>query len=167
MEWPWVSREHHREVIAAKDALIAMLEAQNAILAVRLEEPIKVSVNMPDDLMMMQPAVVRRRRQDQDEKPVQKPIDWGNLDENDPAVLAKLAADELGRPVTPYILSQTIGRIKAQIRTAKIERKRNSGEKGQAGTISRSALTEMEAVAQGAEYVPADIRKLVESAERG
>jgi hypothetical protein len=115
---PWISREHHLEVVAAKDALILLLEAQNAVLAERLAEPISVSVNLPENFAMVQPAVVRRRK-DGAPSPVthrETPeVDWVNVDPDNPFIMAELAAQEFGRMLSPIELSDWTQRVRRRI----------------------------------------------------
>jgi hypothetical protein len=55
-----------------------------------------------------------------------------------------------------------------QIRAAKRKKLEDSLKEGRVGTVSRPApLTEEEAIAQGSKYVPSEILKEIELAERG
>ncbi len=154
---PWISRGHHDEVIAAKDALIRALEAQNAVLAERLAEPIKVHVEMPKDLVLLQPAVMRRRgQQDQAPKVPKGEPDWANINENDPKQMAKLAADELGTRVSPYVLKLTVDRLKKHIRDARTQQIAEGLKTANVGTIE----TDRQA------YIPPAVRELIEEAEK-
>lgn len=171
MALPWVNRGQYDAVLAAKDEMIAVLKAQIAVLDQRLSAPISVSVNLPEGFAVQMPAVVGRRKkqlQDADSKHIVgvKEVDWANVDPNDNEALARIAADELGTVVAPHILAQTVARIRTNIRTARAQKLRQSLTEGKVGTVSRP-LTEGEAIEQGSEYVPSEIRKLVESAERG
>lgn len=170
MNLPWVSRGQYDAVVAAKDEIIEVLKAQNAALGARLSAPVEVSVNLPEDFAVQMPAVIARRskRQDQDttRHPVVKEIDWANVDENDKEAIARIAAQELGGPVPPHVLARTVSQIKLNIRTARSDKFRKSLQEGRVGTQSRP-LTEEEAIEQGATYVPSEIRRLVESAEKG
>lgn len=171
MRWPWISREQYNDVLAAKDEVIAVLKGQIVALDQRLSAPISVSVNLPEGFAVQMPAVVGRRpKRPQDQNAPSpagvKEIDWANVNENDNEALARIAADELGTVVAPHVLAQTVARIRTTIRTARAQKLRQSLTEGKVGTVTRP-LTEEEAIEQGAEYVPADIRKLVESAERG
>lgn len=171
MRFPWVSREQHTAVVAAKDEIIAVLKEQIAALDQRLSAPISVSVNLPEGFAVQMPAVVGRRPKRQQDPNASSPavvkeVDWANVNEKDNEALARIAADELGTVVAPHVLAQTVARIKMNIRSARADKLRKSLTEGKVGTVSRP-LTEAEAVEQGSEYVPAEIRKLVESAERG
>ena len=173
MRLPWVSRSQYEAVLAAKDEVIGVLRDQNTALAARLSAPIAVTVTLPEGFAVQMPAVVARRpkRQDPDTpRPVPvKDIDWASIDENDNEAVARIAAAELGGPVPAYVLSRTVAQIKFNIRSARADKQRKSLQEGRVGTQSSPAtvLTEDEAIAQGPAYVPAEIRALVESAERG
>ena len=157
MHWPWISREMHEQVVSAKDALIRLLEAQNAVLAVRLEEPIAVTVRLPENFAMVQPAIVRRKQPQDPESPAKRvETDWASVDENDPVQIAEIAAQELGPGYTPYQLSQCVARIKFHARTAKAERAMRSQERGTVGVIQSEEP-----------HVPERIQKIIEDAERG
>lgn len=161
MRWPWISREHYEAVTAAKDALIRSLEAQNAVLAERLCEPVKVSVELPKDFAVIQPAFIRRPRpqKEPDSPSVDFPKtveQWAAIDENDPVELAKLAAHELGPRYTAYAQGQTVKRLRQSIRDAKQKVARNRTEQGRVATI----------VTKTSE-VPAEIAADIAAAERG
>jgi hypothetical protein len=170
MKWPWISRGQYEAVLAAKDEIIVVLKAENTALSERLSTPIAVSVSLPEGFAVQMPAVVARRpkRQDSDapSSASVKEIDWANVNENDNEAMARIAAQELGGPVAPHVLARTVAQIRLNIRTARADKFRRSLQEGRVGTQSRP-LTEEEAIAQGPEYVPAEIRKLVDSAERG
>lgn len=171
MRWPWISREQYNDVLAAKNEIIAVLKEQITALDQRLSSPIAVSVNLPEGFAVQMPAVVGRRPKRPQDSNVPSPagvkeVDWASVDPNDNKEIARLAANELGTMVTPHVLAQTVARIKMNIRSAREDKLRRALTEGKVGTVSRP-LTEEEAIEQGAEYVPSDIRKLVESAERG
>lgn len=171
MKFPWISRGQYDAVVAAKDEIIGVLKEQNATLARRLSHPIAVSVSLPEGFAVQMPAVVSRRPKKQQDQNASSPagvkqIDWANVDENDNEALARIAAQELGEVVPPHVLARTVQQIKMNIRTARLDKLRKSLTEGKVGTVGRPQ-TEEEAVEQGAVYVPSDIRKLVESAERG
>ena len=123
MRFPFISREHHAEVVAAKDALIRSLEAQNAVLAERLAEPIAVTVKLPEDFAMLQPAVVRRKRpQDPSQansRKEAKEVDWANVDLGNPFLMAELASQEFGRMLSPVELADWMKRVSRQVALAK------------------------------------------------
>lgn len=158
MPWGWISREHHEEVVAGKDALIRSLEVQNVILAARLAEPIAVTVELPEDFAVIQPAFIRRKRpKPEGEIPAERaPVDWANVDENDLVRIAELAAAELGSGATPYAKAQCVGRIRASIRRAKLNRRTHSQASGSVGVIEHPEPT-----------VPAHVAAMIEEAERG
>lgn len=122
MHLPWISREHHREVIAAKDALIESLQAQNAVLAERLAEPIAVSATLPENFALLQPAIVRRKKENAPSPEPRKEVpevDWANVDANNPYVMAQLASQEFSRILSPIELMEWTQRVKRQIAAAK------------------------------------------------
>jgi hypothetical protein len=171
MRFPWVSREQHTAVVAAKDEIIAVLKEQITSLDNRLSAPIAVSVNLPEGFAVQMPAVVGRRTKRLQDQNAQSPagvkeVDWANVNENDNEAVARIAAQELGEVVPPHVLARTVAQIKMNIRSARADKLRKALTEGKVGTVSRP-LTEEEAIEQGEKYVPADIRKLVESAERG
>lgn len=170
MGWPWVSRGQYDAVLMAKDEMIALLKEQIAALDQRLAAPISVSVNLPEGFAVQMPAVVGRRPKRQQDQNASSPagvkeVDWANIDPNDNKAIARIAAQELGEVVAPHVLARTVGQIKSHIRSARADKLRKALTEGKVGTVSRP-LTEEEAVEQGSEYVPSEIRKLVESAER-
>jgi hypothetical protein len=97
LRFPWVSREMHQEVVAAKDQLIASLREQIAALGKRLDAPVAVTVELPKDFAVIQPAVVDApgRRRKQPTSPV-SPIDYAEVNENDPVQLQTLVNYHLG-----------------------------------------------------------------------
>jgi len=156
---PWISREHHQEVVAAKDALILSLEAQNAVLAERLAEPVSVSVNLPENFALVQPAVVRHRKANAPSPAVHKEpqeVDWANVDPNNPFVMAELAAQEFGRQLTPIELSQWVQRVRGQISRAQ----EVAGRTPQIGTVGTLETK------QPTKPVPPEILARIEQAER-
>ena len=155
MHLPWISREHHIEVVAAKDALIASLEEQNAVLAERLAEPVSVSVNLPENFAMVQPAVVRRRKESapspvQHKEPVE--VDWANVNPDNPFIMAELAAQEFGRMLSPIELADWTRRVRQQIVAAK-EQAGRTPKVGTVGTLETKP-------------VPPEIIAKIEAAER-
>lgn len=171
MRFPWVSREQHTAVIAAKDEVIAVLKEQIASLDQRLSTPLSVSVNLPEGFAVQMPAVVGRRPKRQQDQNASSPagakeVDWANIDPNDNEAVARIAAQELGEVVPPHVLARTVAQIKMNIRSARADKLRKALTEGKVGTVSRP-MTEEEAMEQGEKYVPSEIRKLVESAERG
>jgi hypothetical protein len=160
MAWPWISREHHREVVAAKDALITSLEAQNAVLAERLCEPVAVSVQMPDNFALLQPAIVRRKKEAATGPEPRKElpeVDWANVDANNPFVMAELASREFGRLLSPVELADWTRRVRHQIKAAK-EQGIRTPEIPSVGTLETRINT-------GGQAVPPHIREMVERAE--
>jgi hypothetical protein len=143
------------EVVAAKDALIASLEAQNAVLAERLAEPVAVSVSLPENFAMVQPAVVRHRKENAPSPVTRKnapEVDWANVDPNNPFVMAELAAQEFGRMLGPIELDQWTHRVRSQISSAQ-EQLGRTPKIGTVGTLETKP-------------VPPEILAKIEAAER-
>jgi len=134
---PWISREHHHEVVAAKDALILSLEAHNAVLAERLEKPIAVTVHLPKDFAMVQPAVVRHK-QKHTESPAPTnevpPIDWATVNPGDNFQMAQLAAQELGQMVSGVQLDEWLRMVRRKIAIAKSSGSPGLGTVGTVGS---------------------------------
>ena len=158
MNLPWISREHHKEVVAAKDALIASLEAQNAVLAERLAEPVAVTVKLPENFAMVQPAVVRHRKESAPSPaPRREPqeVDWANVDPDNPFIMAELAAQEFGRMLSPIELADWTRRVRRQITAAKEQNSRTP----QIGTVGLMETS------QPAKPVPPQILAQIAAAE--
>ena len=159
MSLPWISREHHKEVVAAKEALIASLEVQNAVLAERLAEPISVSFQLPENFAMIQPAVVRHRRENTPSPVPHKEaqeVDWANVDSDNPFIMAELAAQEFGRMLSPIELSDWTRRVRRQIQSAK-EQNIRTPQIGTVGTLETKLPPKP---------VPPEILAKIEAAER-
>jgi hypothetical protein len=118
-KWPWVSRE----VLTAKDELIAHLREEISLLRAN-PVPMNVHVDLPEGMVLTQPAVMRRRRPDQQEKPAEQPIDYANIDENDPLQMAVLATRELGPTPNKYVLNQFLRQARVQIAAAREAKQR-------------------------------------------
>ena len=171
MKFPWVSRGQYDAVLAGKDEMIRLLYEQNAALRERISAPVSVSVSLPEGFAVQMPAVVsRRQRKTQDHEDPRpaalKQIQWADVDPNDNEAIARIAALELGEAVPAHVLARTVAQIKLNIRTARAEKMRRSLTEARVGTVERPQ-TEEEAIAQAEKYIPSEIRKLVESAERG
>jgi hypothetical protein len=169
VQWPWIGREHHEEVVGAKNAQIRWQQETIAALEARLAAPVSVTVKLPDDFAMVTPAIVSHRRR----KPVEdaggarkeeEPIDWANLDENNPEDLARVAAREIGGKTTPYVLAQTVARIKTNIVREKLQRNRRTLESSSVGTIPSA---EPGIPSPHPDYVPAHIQRMIDSAAEG
>lgn len=159
MRLPWISREHHQEVLAAKDALILSLEAQNAVLAERLAEPVAVTVQLPENFTMVQPAVVRHRKKESlspDSRKDAPEVDWANVDANNPYLMAQLAAQEFGRMLAPIELADWTTRVRRQIQAAKEQEIRTP-------KIPNVGVLETHAPAR---EVPARVLEAIAAAER-
>jgi hypothetical protein len=169
VRWPWISREHHDDVIRAKDAQIRWQQETIFALEARISAPVAVTVKLPEDFAVLAPAAVelRRRRPVDTSTPGKEQSaepDWANLDINDNVALAKAAAYELGGPASPYVLAQTIRQIKAQATRAKAEKLRRTLEEANVGTI---ATAEAGTANAQPDYVPENIRKRIEQASEG
>jgi hypothetical protein len=156
MSLPWISRGHHAEVIAAKDALIRSLEAQIDTLEKKLEQPVKVTVEMPPDFALLQPAIVRRKRaeasgQAEPSKPARE-VDWANVDPSNNYLMAQLAAEEHGRQLGPVELAEWVQRVHRQIAAAKNQQ-------------IRTPKIPVVGTLQTGNDAPAHIREMVERAE--
>ena len=167
MRLPWISREMHDAVCSEKDRHIVTLRAQIAGLEKRLAEPIAITVKLPDDFAVAMPMVVRDKRLRKPQNPEnpeapQEVVDWANVDENDPAQLAKIATLELGGPTNAYVLAKTIARIKHHIVTAKTQKLIRALEKGSVGTI---ISPDTKVVADEVD-IPESIRQRIADAER-
>lgn len=172
MRWlPWIGREHHDEVIAAKDALICSLEAQNAVLAERLAEPVKVMVEFPKRLV---PAKTADNISPAKEK-VKKPrpldeIDYSAIDPKNMAQMADLAIREFGKIPAPDILSRWYAQVRMQIIWSKRKRAEQANKTGSVGTI---VVTEdgvpsiLDKPQDPAASVPQNILDMIAAAERG
>lgn len=172
MKWfPWISREHHEAVIAGKDALIRSLECQNAVLAERLAEPVKVTVEFPERLSAPKaPESPAKEKMPRKAKALPE-IDFATLDERDPIQMSALAAQEFGDKLpSPYILQRWYSQVRAQIQYSRRKRQQQADQTGSVGTI----IVDPEQVSAAGPAapppptnVPAHILQLVEAAERG
>ena len=162
MLWPWISREHHIAIVAAMNRTIALLEAQNAILAVRLEQPTPVTVKV--EFPPAGHAPPRRRIPESADMTIPKgPVDWAAVDENNPLVMAKLAMEEFGGPVAPHILASWKDRVTRNIRDARNEKKRA----GRREAVSSSTIPPNFLRPEAAPHVPQHILDTIEAAEKG
>ena len=152
----FISREHHAEVVAAKDALIRSLETQNAVLAERLAEPVAVTVKLPEDFAVLQSAIVRRKRPQDPSQPATrkeaKEVDWANVDLGNSFLMAELAAQEYGRMLNPVELADWMRRVSRQVAFAKQQDNRTP-EIPNVGTLSTKP-------------VPQDVLDKITAAER-
>jgi len=170
MRWlPWVSREHHTDVVAAKDRLIASLEAQNAVLAERLAEPVAVTVTLPKDFAVLQPAVVQRpATRGKKRADAAEPVNYADMDETNHAQLAATVITQLGsraKTANNWERRQILSSLIIQIRAAKAARLRDqiNAEVGwMEGSTAPSAQPPAAAQHQD---VPLHIRELIEQAE--
>jgi hypothetical protein len=134
---PWISRDHHADVVRGKDEVIAVLQAQNEALCAKLAEPampVAVTVKLPEDFAVIQPAFIRKKREARAGEPEKKLVDLSLIDENDERALALYAASEVGHPLDPYALTTYITRLKTQIIRAKQARRSREQQETPVGT---------------------------------
>jgi hypothetical protein len=177
VKWlPWISREHHESVVAAKNDLIRSLEAQNAVLAERLAEPVNVKVEFPKKLANSRPSESPAGREKSPKEPKTKKaaeIDYSTLNEKDAGQMAALALDEFGGKIPPpHILGRWYGQVRMQILYGKRKRQQNSDQTGSVGTIvvnpDDTSVSSLPAISsETLDAVPQSIRDLVAQAERG
>lgn len=148
MRLPFVSREMHVAVCSEKDRLIAALRDRIDSLERRIDKPIAVTVALPKDFAVLQPALVSRpgkRKKALDDTgdplPAAPNIDLADLDENDERTLATVAVAKLGRRAhNAYELKQIIRGIQVEIRAAKASRRRNRQKEEQEPEIQTVEL---------------------------
>ena len=170
MKWiPWISREHHEAVVAGKDALIRSLEVQNAVLAERLAEPVKVTVEFPKRAASVKtadnisPAAKERVKKP---KPLQE-IDYSTLDERDPVQMARLALEEFGGKLPPaHVLGRWYSQVRMQTLYAKRKKQAQVDQTGNVGTIIVDELPKPTQDAPPSD-VPQHILDMITAAEGG
>lgn len=146
--WPWVSRGAFEAMLDAKNEVIRYQRERIKELEQRPPAPAAITVQLPPELMVEQPAQVRRKpREEREEKPR---IDYANLDENDPHTLAYLAKEQLGTRFNSYQLRQAVHQIRTQIVAARAARERPR-----------------EVEPESNEEVPDRIRQMLDAAVRG
>lgn len=159
--FPWVSREMHAAVVAAKDQYISSLEGQIAALEKRLDSPIAVTVELPKDFAVIQKAVVEQTscRRKKTAQPGQlAPIDYAAVNEKDPLQLATLVNYHLGERAehaNRYERRHALQSVLVKIREAREENARKA-------MLARRPQ-EPEAVSDA----PQHIKDLVAAAEKG
>lgn len=171
---PWVSREHHEAVCLERDRLVVALKTQIIALERRLEQPLAVTVKLPDDFAMVQPAFVRskRPRRDVPAENSSSPINWEDVDENNLAQLSEIAAREMGGgKFNLYALMRKVNDIKAHIRMAKSQKKSRTVDAGVTGTIVPPTVHVAESAKEDEEpdlnVIPAHILERIEAASQG
>ena len=162
--WPWVSRGMHLEVLAAKNEVIHQLQRHVASLEELIKNPAPVEVKV-DFVQNVPPPFVRRIREkkpdDSLETPV-APVDWATVNDNDPVQMARLAAEEFGRRLSPHELSEWLRRTKSHIKQVRLEKLKVAAEKSTETAIPPN-LRASEPVPS---YIPTHIRAAIEDAER-
>src|ERR1019366_9247164 len=113
----------HLAVCSEKDWHIAALRDRIDSLEERLKAPIAVTVTLPKDFAVLQPAVVSNKRkakpQDPDQ-PAPLTVNYADCDEKDNVQIAALAVAKYGRgPHNTYELNLWVSGIKTEIRAAK------------------------------------------------
>jgi hypothetical protein len=167
LKWfPFISREHHDDVIHAKDEVILSLQSQIAILNSRLSEPINVMVEMPAPVVpssQVEKQEVRERKP----KPL-KEIDYATLDENDAAQMAALAIQEFERRPSPIELGRWYAQVRMQCQHRRRKRDIESDKTGSVGTVTVKASGDIVvSPPEAPKDVPKEILELIAAAERG
>lgn len=170
MRWlPWVGREMHLAVIAAKNEVISNLQRNVACLEEQLKKPVPVNVNVEMPTVQV-PAPAFHRRKDRGAAPApadEAPIDWSLVNENDNEQIAKLAHRELGGSYTPYMLAQCVSRIKRNVYMARQAKARKLMEEGRraAGLSPETTRPPTPDVDEALERIPENILSMIEDAE--
>jgi hypothetical protein len=171
----FVSREMYETVLAERERLIVALRAQIAGLEKRMAEPISVTVALPKDFAIIQPALVSKpkRKKDLDPNdllPAAPNIDLADLDERDDATLATVAFAKYGRrPANTWELKQWIRGIQVEVRAAKAARRRKREQERQDPPLEETQLQtglELDEPIDESK-IPAHIRESIAAAERG
>jgi hypothetical protein len=178
MSFPWVSREMHDAVLAERERVIVALRAQIAMLEKRLLDPIPVTVTLPKDFAVIQPAVVqsptrKKKKKDRGEDSLTAAashVDLASLDENDTHTLMVIAVGKNGRrAANEFEMRQWVRTLKVEIQAAKAaKRRRESLEQDEPAEkqIELQAGDDLDAPVDDA-HIPAHIREQIEAAERG
>lgn len=166
LRWPWISREHHAEVVAAKDCLIESLKLQ---LAAVMEQPKNIAVALPKDFAVIQQAIVQKPGSRRKKEPEQPPIDYAEVDETNLHQIGALVAHELGprfKTANPWEKRQVLSSLIVRIKSAKAEKLRKRLQ--EASGVPEYVPETASAPEQDAEEVnaPAHIRELIAEAER-
>jgi hypothetical protein len=160
--WGWISREHHSEVIAAKDALILALQEQ-------LARTVEVTVTLPKDFAVIQPAVIQkpvaRRKKDRQDTP----FNYADVDETNANELKALVDFNLGqraKMANSFERRQALSSVLVQIRAAKEARLRERLRSTELTTpVIQAEAPQDEDVDES--NVPAHVRALIADAESG
>lgn len=168
MRLPWVSREMHDAVLAERERVIVALRVQIAMLEKRFERPTAVTVTLPKDFAVLQPALIhkpsRKKRLDGEVLPAAPNIDLADLDENDEKTLATVAVSKFGRRASnTWELAQWIRGIKIEISAAKAAKRRR---KQQEASHPAEEMAELQTGTEKS-VVPAHILEQIADAERG
>lgn len=159
---PWVSRHDHDAVVAAKDELIAYQRQLISDLREMLARPVAVTVTLPEDFAVIQPAIVRtprKREVDQRTAAFQK-IDWAEIDEKNPDQLRTAVDFILGpraKGANRYERRHALNSVLANIQAAREKKLRDRS----------MALQEPQDSEPDAANVPLHIKQMIENAEKG
>jgi hypothetical protein len=173
MRWPWVSRSTYCAVLEAKNEVILYQREHIRELRELLTRPISVTVKLPDDFAVLQPAFIRARSGEKRVKPEKSlpTINWEELDPDNNAQIAEIAARELGPgPHNVFVLSRKVADIQRHIRQARVQRKSRSVEAGTVGTLNPTFKTKVAAEVDediDESGIPAEIRERIELASKG
>jgi hypothetical protein len=169
LKWfPFISREHHDDVIRAKDEVILALQSQIAVLNARLSEPINVKVEMPAPVATPTPAASTDvEKRDKKPKPLQE-IDYSTLNEKDPVQMAALAAEEFGgRIPAPAVLARWYTMVQMSCIHGRRKRQQQANQTGSVATLEVHLLPEQAPVLPRDPNVPQAILDAIAAAERG
>lgn len=158
---PWVSRREYLAVVAAKSELIAYQRELIAELRNMLTRPVEVSVQLPTDFAVIQPAVVRApARASKERSPELKNIDYAEIDESNLAQMKSVVDMHLGpraKTANRWERRQVLNGVLAQIQAA---REKKLHDRAQAADAVAPAQ-------EPEQQVPMHIRKMIEDAEKG
>jgi len=159
-KWPWISRATHKEVVAAKDEVIAMQRGIIAGLRETLSRPAEITVRLPEDFAVIQPAFVRRpaRARAPEQTQVLEKIDYASIDTKDVNQLAKAVAFQLGdraKTANRWEKRQALRSVLVQVEAAREQKLRDR---------LKTAQTDESAEIPG---FPQHLKGLIEKAERG
>lgn len=163
--WPWVSRRVFLAVLEAKNEVIASQREHIKELREILARPVAVTVTLPKDFAVVQPALVsdRSKRAKKKQQDAIGKIDLAEIDLNDPVQLATLVNYELGeraQSANRWERRQVLRGLLVRIRAAKDEKLRQR-------SIAADSKLPASLPDDQAASVPQHIREMVESAERG
>lgn len=172
--FPFVSREHHSAVLLERDRVIVALKETISILERRLLQPVPVTVQLPKDFAVIQPAVVQQPRVKKKRGEVIAPsgerIDLADVDENNLQLLGVLAIQKYGRRAhNSYEGSQWIRGMQTEIRAAKSAKRRREAKEKTAPPPEVAQLQEGIELDEDVDEskVPCEVLERIHQAERG